>query len=126
MNTVLSVFAASLLVEFITIFARLVWHLRSKQMQKSMHVPRIHHAYIGIVLLATYLLFAQSLLIFIIALALIFSDIIHHLVIIPVLKSSRVDIKMSHHKKIHHYLRQMAIYVILLLIILSMLPFGIW
>ena len=45
---------------------------------------RIHHGYIGIVLIGIYFIYKQELL-FIVGTALLLSDIIHHFIILPIL-----------------------------------------
>jgi hypothetical protein len=66
-------------------------------------MPRIHHSYPGFAVLLIDYVYLQNEWFFILGFALIFSDVIHHLIFDPFIKSHAYDIGMKNHGKARHY-----------------------
>jgi len=97
----------ALAIEFFTTVFRLVFHLKSAPIQKKLHRPRIHHAYPGVALMLSYIAYPNPWLL-VIGFALIASDLMHHLIIVPLVRFLRVDLKMVKHKRAHLVLQRSA------------------
>jgi len=76
-----------LLIEAVTIICRSIFGSNKARYKKIKfkYKIRIHHGYIGILLILIYYLFYQLDYIFIIGGALLLSDIIHHFIVLPIL-----------------------------------------
>lgn len=89
----------SILFELATAVLRLVFRLRSAQWQQSLGLPRIHHGYVGIVLLlvsyGVYEVPEIGIVLWIVGWALIISDLVHHYVVLPLLRFTKTDIGMQ-------------------------------
>jgi hypothetical protein len=109
MEGVALVLFLSLSIELLTIILRLVFHLRSKIIQRRAHMPRVHHAYVGLAILIPRYFYHPLInerwdtIILQIALALIISDLVHHLLVLRMLKHYKYDLGMAHHHIVHTY-----------------------
>ena len=74
----------TLIIEFILIIGRLIFGSMKETFKKhkSKLKVRIHHGYIGVVLVLIYLFWLQDILL-VVGLSLIFSDLIHHFIVLP-------------------------------------------
>lgn len=70
------------IIEIITILARIFFGSAKKNYKKSKFKIRIHHGYVGLIFILVYFLIKIEIL-FILGLALLISDIIHHFIILP-------------------------------------------
>jgi hypothetical protein len=93
----------AVIIESATIYLRIVSHKRSDHIQKKMHMPRIHHSYPGFAVLLLDNVYLQSEVFFAIGFALIFSDVLHHLVFEPYIKKHKYDIGMKYHARAQYY-----------------------
>jgi uncharacterized membrane protein HdeD (DUF308 family) len=98
-------------IELVTVVLRLVWHLKSAQVQHKAHWPRTHHSYVGILVVALAMLgylpsFIEFRTALIIGIALMASDVIHHAAMVPLLRRYGYDLRMVHHEVAHRYLVQ--------------------
>jgi len=103
MKIILLAIGLSLLIELVTIYLRLMLHRRSEPLQKSMHLPRIHHSYPGFAILLLDYVYLQNELLFSVGFALILSDVFHHLIFEPFVKKHHFDIGMKHHRTARKY-----------------------
>lgn len=91
----------SILFELLTAVLRLRFRLKSSQWQKALGIPRIHHGYIGIILLlASYGVYASPEVgsaLWVLGWALVISDLVHHYTVLPLLRVTHTDIGMSHY-----------------------------
>jgi len=134
MKVVLWIILISVFIELLTLFGRLVMHRRGEKIQKKFHLPRIHHFYIGLVLVFTYFLGQNNFylghqLVIIFGLAFMVSDFLHHIIFIPVIKKYKYDVGMLNHRGIHNYLHaSLAIIMIVIGIFALLTPFtpGSW
>jgi len=86
MNIILQIILVTAILEIITIVSRLYFGEMNTYWKKYSPIKfRIHHGYVGFILLLGTLMFQIHPILLIIAIALIFSDIAHHLIAIPVL-----------------------------------------
>lgn len=97
----------SVVFEFITLASRLIMHMRSNRIQKHLHFPRVHHSYLGVVLVLISVWFgfkepSYNYWLLVIGLALIISDLLHHILFLYLLRKYKYDIGMENHNKIHH------------------------
>ena len=74
----------SLVIELLTIGGRLYFGPMKERFRKMRfkYKARIHHGYIGVLLILFYL-FIKSELLFITGMSLFLSDLIHHFVVLP-------------------------------------------
>ncbi len=103
MKVILLAIGLSLLIELVTIYLRMVMHRRSEPLQKSMHIPRIHHSYPGFAIVLLDYVYLQDELLFSVGFALILSDVFHHLIFEPFVKKHQYDIGMKHHQTARKY-----------------------
>jgi hypothetical protein len=118
----------SLLIEFFTVVMRLVYHHRSARIQHALHMPRIHHSYIGFLLLGGWALWHHTVLL-IIGTALVISDGLHHFIFLPLATFLNFDIRMHYHAAIHRVLRWFTGIILIAIGIFALLtPFtpGSW
>jgi hypothetical protein len=88
LNTIIYTVALSVILESITIFCRFVLKLESAPIQKKLYMPRIHHGYVGtlmLVILFFYPHLPYHYELIVIANSLILSDLLHHFVALPLL-----------------------------------------
>lgn len=121
----------SALIEVATLALRVVYHLQSRKIQcDKLHMPRIHHSYVGLVMVGSaHYLDAYKEWLIIIGWTLILSDLIHHLVTIPLLSKFDCDIGMKHHRGMHHLMRMILGPIFIVAGVLALLtPFtpGSW
>lgn len=120
--------------EFITLALRLAMHMKSGMIQKNFHCPRVHHSYVGAVLVAVsiWIIFKNpdyNSWLFLIGLALIISDLLHHLLFLYLIRKYRCDIGMVNHPKLHHIAQAMlGIFVTMVGVVALLTPFtpGSW
>ncbi|HEY4506934.1 MAG TPA: hypothetical protein VJH71_02105 [Candidatus Paceibacterota bacterium] len=93
------------IIEIVTMSLRLVYHLKSKEVQKQINIPRIHHGYVGAIVLLIYYFYLHIGWIAMIGWALLISDVIHHSITLPVFKKRGYDISMRNHKIAHTYFK---------------------
>ncbi len=103
MKIILLAIGLSLLIELVTIYLRLVMHRRSEPLQKSMHLPRIHHSYPGFAIILLDYVYLQDELLFSVGFALILSDVFHHLIFEPFIVKHQYDIGMKYHNRARRY-----------------------
>ena len=93
-----AILALTILFELLTVAPRLILKIRSREVQKRIGMPRIHHGYIGMVfLLASYVFVDHATALWIIGWALVISDLIHHYTILPLLSVTEIDIHQKHY-----------------------------
>jgi len=75
----------TLAIEFFTIIARILFGSMKEKYKKIkfQYKLRIHHGYLGIILVLIHLFYPIELF-FIAGLSLLFSDVIHHFFVLPV------------------------------------------
>ena len=87
----------TILIESVTVIGRFCFNFQSQKntafMAKYTFGYRIHHGYIGLLLIIIYLIFAKTSWkyidwVFIIGFALLFSDLIHHFIVLKLTKGS--------------------------------------
>lgn len=79
---ILKIVILTIIIEILTILGRLCFG-SVKEFNKRYKIKfRIHHGYIGIVLIIIHLIFQQKILL-ILGLPLLFADAIHHFIILP-------------------------------------------
>lgn len=103
MKIILLAIGLSLLIELVTIYLRLMMHRRSEPLQKSLHLPRIHHSYPGFAIVLLDYVYLQDEILFSVGFALILSDVFHHLIFEPFVKKHHYDIGMKHHRTARKY-----------------------
>ena len=119
MRDIIFVILLSLSIEFLTVILRLIFHWRSESIQKKIHIPRTHHAYIGSMMVLFYIIELKFFdkefpLIFLsIASSLIISDLIHHLFVLDIIKKYKYDIGMIHHKEVRRYAWDVLCYIMI-------------
>jgi hypothetical protein len=116
MKIIVLAIGLALVIELITIYLRLVQHRKSDRIQKKMHMPRIHHSYPGLAIILIDYTHIQNEHLFIFGFALIFSDLIHHLIFEPYIKKRGYDIGMKHHRTAHHYVSKIPAAVALIVV----------
>jgi hypothetical protein len=74
----------TLIVEILIIIGRLLFGSNQKRFRegRTFLKIRIHHGYYGILLILIYLVYPKDIL-FIFGMALVLSEIIHHLIVLP-------------------------------------------
>ncbi len=80
--------ALALIIEAATLMCRMGFRLRSAEIQRRLHVPRIHHSYIGVFLLALGLIAPHEWL-FVLGIAFVLSDAVHHALMVPMIGGGR-------------------------------------
>lgn len=117
MQILISATILAILIEALTLLFRIVFHYKSVEVQKKIHWPRVHHSYVGALLIVFSFLFkgfGLDYLIVVIGSALIASDVIHHLIFLPLLSKFNYDIGMINHHLAHIYVRNSTIVLFLL------------
>jgi hypothetical protein len=79
--------ALALIIEAATLMCRMGFHMKSAEIERR-HMPRIHHSYIGILFLALNLVAPHEWL-FVLGIALVLSDIMHHVLAVPMVGGGR-------------------------------------
>ena len=107
-------------IEVLTISIRLMWHGRSAQFQHKIGWPRIHHSYIGVLFVGAGLVLgatetAVAYWLIVLGLSLIASDLIHHIIFLPLIHHYHYDVTMVHHATGHRYAEFAAGCVVLLI-----------
>ena len=88
----------AIVFETLTVALRLIFKLQSKEIQGDFGIPRVHHGYIGMVLLlASYVAPGYASMLWITGWALIISDLAHHYTVLPLLRITETDIAMRHY-----------------------------
>jgi hypothetical protein len=72
----------TIVMEFATIIGRKYFGSWRKR-HKGKHVQHIHHLYVGFLIVFAYALFPYTILL-IIGLSMVFSDLIHHFIVLPI------------------------------------------
>ena len=72
----------TVILEIMTIAGRILFGSAKELHKRYKFKIRIHHGYVGIVLILTYFLFMKSSLLFI-GSSLFLSDLLHHFVVLP-------------------------------------------
>lgn len=107
MKIILIAIGLAILIEIFTIYLRLVEHKRSVPIKKKLHMPRIHHSYTGFAIVLLERVYLQNSWILALGIALILTDILHHLVFEPMIKKRGYDIGMRNHAAAHKYVAQL-------------------
>lgn len=125
-----AIIALTILFELITVAPRLTLKVRSKDVQKRLGIPRIHHGYIGMgILLASYLFIGHADVLWVIGWALILSDLVHHYTILPLLSVTETDIYKKHYGLHPTSIRRKALIALFgvgVVIVLSSISDSLW
>jgi hypothetical protein len=93
-----AIVALTIVFEILTVALRLIFRLRSKEIQGDFGIPRVHHGYIGMVLLlVSYVMPGLSSAFWVTGWALIISDLVHHYTVLPLLRITETDISMKYY-----------------------------
>ena len=75
----------ALLIEIVTIASRALFGSAQKFYRKHRLPVRIHHGYIGLILITLYILFPVPTIFIVTGTALFLSDLVHHFIVLPAL-----------------------------------------
>lgn len=93
-----AIIGLTILFELLTVAPRLLLKVRSRDVQKRIGMPRIHHGYVGMLFLVLpYLFPAYASALWIIGWALILSDLVHHYTVLPLLSITEIDMNKKHY-----------------------------
>ena len=84
-NMITEILLLTLLIEIVTIASRALFGSAQKFYTKHNLPVRIHHGYIGLILIALYILFPVPAIFIVAGTALFLSDLVHHFIVLPAL-----------------------------------------
>jgi len=88
-NMITEILLLTLLIEIATIASRALFGSAQKFYTKNRIPIRIHHGYIGLALIALYILFPVPTIFIVTGTALFLADLIHHFIVLPILVGRR-------------------------------------
>lgn len=94
----------SIIAEILSLILRLIFHLKSSDVEKKLKISGLKYSYISLFLSLVYI-YSPNKWLFMIALSLALTDFIHNIIFLPLLQKYKFDITMAHHQLVHRYMR---------------------
>ena len=114
------ILVVGLALELVTVTARLILDKKSSAIQAQLKIHRLHHSYLGLILLVFYFLWSREWLL-ILGGGIVLSDLLHHFVVVPLLVKQQYDLGMPKHSQIHRLIKRYHKPLAIILIALGLL-----